>query len=384
MCVSSCTAINPDRAEDRRAQIRGWEKKESRRQRNFHGPKYCALSVTCCPGDLRPNYLTPCMDPASSAARWKLSSVLLSTAPTRSPSDKKKTSRTQPNPAIMDAATIEEMNKIRVAQGMKPLPVPGAEPDPVESQSDDGEEAPSTVETRQAQSYDNYNKAMEAEAAKRKREEKAAAVRKAREQAQRFAKLEGEGLGEGTDGGEMDAKAWLMGQKKRQKKIEKARKLEEELAAAEAAAAASVQYTAKDLAGIKVAHETSSFMDGDDQVLTLKDTAIGDDEDGDELENINLREQEKLQERLDLKKRRPGYDPNDDDVNGGILAQYDEEISGKPNKKFTLDIGGSFGDLADILGKPTDKTEKAQNVSLDDIVGKSASSRVPGFFKSLP
>ncbi|KAL6855167.1 hypothetical protein ACO1O0_006305 [Amphichorda felina] len=271
----------------------------------------------------------------------------------------------------MDAATIEETNRIRVSLGMKPLPVPGEAPKPAETNGSDSEEEPaSTVETRQAQSYANYQKAMEAGAANKRREEKVAAIRKARDQAQRLAKLEGEGLGESKDSGDLDAKAWLMGQKKRQKNIDKARKLEEELAAAEAAAAAAVQYTSKDLAGINVAHDTSAFLDGDDQVLTLKDTTIDEnEEEGDVLENINLRDQEKLVDRLDLKKKRPGYDPNDDDADGGILAQYDDEIHGKKSKKFTLDAGGSFAELADILDQPAGKGPKAQNVSLDDIVG---------------
>ena len=275
----------------------------------------------------------------------------------------------------MDASSIEEMNRIRVSLGMEPLPVPGAAAgDASASGSEDGEEAPSTVETRQAQSYDNYNKAMEAEAAKKKREEKAAAIRKARDQAQRFAQLEGEGLGDSKSGADVDAKSWLIGQKKRQKKIDKARKLEEELAAAEAEAAAAIQYTSKDLAGIKVAHDSSAFLDGDEQILTLKDTTINmDEEDGDELENLNIKEQENLAERLDLKKKRPGYDPNDDDAEGGILAQYDEEINGKKAKKFTLDAIGSR-ELADILDKPVEKHQKGENVSLDDIVGMLALS----------
>ena len=272
----------------------------------------------------------------------------------------------------MDAATIEETNRLRVSLGLKPLPVPGQAPKPAEARGSDSEEDPaSTVETRQAQAYENYQKAMEAEAAKKRREEKAAAVRKAREQAQRFAKLEGEGLAEGKGDADLDTKAWLMGQKKRQKKIDKARKLEEELAAAEAQAAAAIEYTSKDLAGINVAHDTSAFLDGDDQILTLKDTTIdANEEEGDVLENINLREQENLKDRLDLKKKRPGYNPNDDDdVNQGILAQYDEEINGKKTKKFTLGGDGSFGELADILDQPADKTQKPQNLSLDDIVG---------------
>ncbi|KAF4979539.1 hypothetical protein FZEAL_4307 [Fusarium zealandicum] len=274
----------------------------------------------------------------------------------------------------MDAATIEETNRIRISLGMKPLPVPGADnsyqPDPKDVDSDG--EVRSTLESREALAYDNYNKVIEAENAKRKREEKAAAVRKAREQAQRFAVLEGKGFGDVEEGGDVSAKDWLTGQKKRQKKIAKTRKLEEELAAAEAAAAAAVQYTSKDLAGIKVAHDTADFLDGDDQVLTLKDTTIGEnEEDGDELENLNMREAEKLSERLDLKKKKAAYDPNDDDEEGerSILAQYDDEIGGKKSKKFTLDVDGAIAELSDILDKPTEKARKLQSVSLDDIVG---------------
>ncbi|KAF4471453.1 U4 tri-snRNP-associated snu66 [Fusarium albosuccineum] len=275
----------------------------------------------------------------------------------------------------MDAATIEETNRIRISLGMKPLPVPGADnSNQTESKDVDSDgEAPSTLESRQAQAYDNYKKAMGAEESKRKREEKAAAVRKAREQAQRFAVLEGKGYGEADEGGDLSAKDWITGQKKRQKKIAKARKLEEELAAAEAAAAAAIQYTSKDLAGIKVAHDTADFLDGDDQILTLKDTKIEENEaDGDELENLNMREAEKLSERLDLKKKKPGYNPHDDEEEGerSILAQYDDEIGGKRGKKFTLDVDGAIAELSDILDKPVEKAKKIQSVNLDDIVGK--------------
>ncbi len=276
----------------------------------------------------------------------------------------------------MDAATIEEANRIRVSLGMKPLPVPGADTaqdrDSSDASDSDGEPPASTLETRQAQAYDNYASHMEAEAQKKKREERAAAIRKAREKAQRFAAIEGHGLGEADKAGELDTKSWLMGQKKRQKKIEKARKLEEELAAAEAAAAAAVQYTSKDLAGIKVAHDSSAFLEGNDQILTLKDTTIDEnEEEGDELENVDLRDQEKLSARLDLKKQRPGYNPNDDDDGErGILSQYDEEIDGKKTKKFTLDSDGAIAELSDILGQPAPKSNKLQSVSLDDVLGK--------------
>lgn len=274
----------------------------------------------------------------------------------------------------MDAATLEDTNRIRVSLGMKPLPVPGGSAPVAASATNEPDgEAPSTLESRQAQGYDNYKKIQDEEAAKKRREDKAAAIRKARDTAQRYAVLEGKGLGEADEGGDADAKAWLMGQKKRQKKIAKTRKLEEELAAAEAAAAAAVQYTSRDLAGIKVAHDSTSFLDGDEQILTLKDSTINENEEsGDELENLNMREAEKLSDRLDLKKKRPGYNPRDDgeDDEHGILSQYDDEIGLTKKKLFTLDAEGAIAELSDILDKPVDKAKKLQTVSLDDVVGK--------------
>ncbi|KAF5869676.1 putative dna binding protein sart-1 protein [Botrytis fragariae] len=267
---------------------------------------------------------------------------------------------------MADAISIEETNRIRASLGMKPLAVPGAA-GPIFKQAPSApvEDAGSTLESRQAEGYDNYRKLQEAEETKRKREAKAEAIKRARDTAKRFAKLEGKGLGEADDDGDLDAKAWLMKQKKRQKEIEKARKKEQELAEAEAAAAA--EYTAKDLAGVRVGHELDTFIEGEDQVLTLKDTTIDEnEEEGDELENLDLREREKLSDKLELKKKKPVYNPNDDDDSGDrkILAQYDEEIDGKRGKRFTLDGMGSTTEAATVNSASTSKS-KAKTFSLD-------------------
>lgn len=247
---------------------------------------------------------------------------------------------------MADALSIEQNNKIRVALGLKPLPVPGAEADDAtgpqfkdDASADNSDEEPaSTIETRQAQGYDNWKKLQDEADAKKKREEKNAAIKRARDIAQRNLKLQGATLGE-SDGADLDTKAWLMQSKKRSKKIEKerARKLAEELEERERAAA--TEYTAEDLAGIKVGHAIGDFEGGEDHILTLKDAAVDDDEEGDELEDINLVEKDKTTEKLELKKRKPVYDPTAE--NQGILAQYDEEIDGKKRKRFTLDAKGS-------------------------------------------
>ena len=272
---------------------------------------------------------------------------------------------------MADPATIEAMNKIRRAMGMNLLPVPGESAQTAAPESE--EDAMATLEGREGLAYDNYRKMQEAEQAKKKREERAAAVKKARDNAQRNTKLQGKGIADMYDDeDEMDTITWLKTQKKRQKKIEATRKLEEE----KAALAAKVEHTAEDLAGVKVAHDMASFLDGDDQVLTLKDTGVLENEDeGDELENLSLREQEQLHERLDLKKKKPVYDPNDMDETGerGILAQYDEEIGIKKKKAFTLDAIGNSEELADILAGPAQK-RRGQVVDLGTLANSLSSN----------
>ncbi|KAF2256748.1 hypothetical protein BU26DRAFT_28687 [Trematosphaeria pertusa] len=241
--------------------------------------------------------------------------------------------------------SVEEANKIRLSMGLAPLPVPGASAPsgPTFKHANEGgdsdDEPASTVETRQAAAYDNWKKLQDEQDAKKKREERIAAIQKARERAAGFAKLEGKGLAD--EGEEEDDLAWLKNAKKRQRKIAKAEQMQKEFEEQERQAAEARQYTEADLAGVKVGHEVDQFDDGEDQILVLKDTAV-DAEDDDELEAVALKEKEKLQERLDAKRRKHAYDPNDVDESGekSILAQYDEEIDGRKKKAFTLDGQG--------------------------------------------
>ncbi|KAI1913822.1 hypothetical protein LOZ65_005781 [Ophidiomyces ophidiicola] len=273
---------------------------------------------------------------------------------------------------MADALSIEQNNKIRVALGLKPLPVPGASEDregPVFKQtkgdgdSSSAEDEPgSTLESRIAQGYDNWKRLQDGEDAKKKRQARNDAIRRAREAAQRITKLEGKGLGEADDAS-LDTKSWLMQHKKKQKKIEKARaqKLVEELAEREMAA----EYTSKDLAGVKVAHEIGQF-DEEEQILTLKDTNIDEDEEeDDELENINLRDSEKTKKRIELKKKKTAYDPNDYDGSRSILAQYDEEIDGKKRSHFTLDAKDISPEEREAQRQSVASKLKATAITLD-------------------
>lgn len=269
---------------------------------------------------------------------------------------------------MADAVSIEQNNKIRAALGLKPLPVPGAvataESDDDDSSglsSDEEEDPASTLESRQAQAGANWQKIQDEAEAKRKREERNAAIKKARDQAQRDKKLAGTTLGESADV-DMDTKTWLQQSKKRQKKIEKERalKLAAELEERERVA----EYSAAELSGIRVGHEVGDFEGGTDHVLTLKDTTIDEnEEEGDELENLDLREKERTTEQLELKKRKPAYDPTAE--NSGILAQYDEEIDGKKRKRFTLDAQGATTEEREAKRQEVSNQLKKNVISLD-------------------
>jgi U4/U6.U5 tri-snRNP-associated protein 1 len=256
---------------------------------------------------------------------------------------------------------IEAANRLRVAMGLKPMPVPGAGPIFKESKDGSEEEPASTLETRMAVAEENYKKSHNEAAAKVKRAAQKEAIKKARDAAMRDVKLTGKSLGD--DDGDVDTATWIRQQAKRQKRIDKARRLEEELAAREK----EIEYTASDLAGVKVGHELNQIEAGSEQVLTLKDAIIGDESEDDELENMDLRESERQNERLELKKRKPVYNPNDFDETGEkkILAHYDEEIDGKQRHLFTLDGQGSTREQANQVEEDAEKQSKGVTISLD-------------------
>lgn len=270
---------------------------------------------------------------------------------------------------MTDSISIEETNKIRVAIGLKPLPVPGGGPVFKAAKDEDSsseEEQGSTLESRQAQGYDNWKKLQDQADAKAQREAKNEAIKKARDAARKYAKLEGKGLGDVDDVTELDTKTWLIQQKKRQKKLEreKLKRLEKELAERDQIAG----HTAEDLAGVKVGHELGDFEEGGEQVLTLKDTTIDEnEEEGDELENLDLKERERLGEKLELKKKKPVYNPNDVDESGeqSLLKHYDEAIDGKKQKRFTLDGQGTTTERREAMKLTVEGKLKAQPISLD-------------------
>ena len=211
--------------------------------------------------------------------------------------------------------------------------------------SDDSEddEPASTLDTREAAASSNWQRLQNDQAAKRSREAKIATLKKARDTSKRFAKLEGKGLGDVDDAGDLDARSWLKSQSKRQKKIEAERAERTAREQEERERVASINYTSSDLIGVQVAHEIDDFEEAEgEQILTLKDKNIGDEEDDDdELEAREIVDRENLSKKLDLKKKKPVYDVHAENVDGEkkLLAQYDEDTDRK--RKFKLDGSGN-------------------------------------------
>lgn len=268
----------------------------------------------------------------------------------------------------MENFDIDAINKQRVSLGLAPIPVPAASDGPVFKDAKDAslaEEAASTLDSRQAAAGENWRKLHEEQLAKQERLKRKDAAMKARDAAQRQKQFVGKTLGE--DDENLDTRTWLMQQRKRQKKIEKAERLAAELAAREQQA----QYTPADLKGVRVGHEIGEFGVGTEQILTLKDQIIGEESEEDELENVELRAKERLREKLEAKKRKPAYNPNNDDGMGEtkILAQYDEEIEGKKRHQFTLDGHGRTVEQLRQIAEDSKVRSSGVKISLAAIMG---------------
>lgn len=268
----------------------------------------------------------------------------------------------------MEGFDFDAINKQRLSLGLAPIPVPGASDGPVFKEAKDGspaEEPASTLESRQAAANENWRKLHEEQLAKGERLKRKEAAMKARESALRQKQFVGKTLGEEDEN--LDTRTWLIQQRKRQKKIEKAERLAAELAAREQ----QVQYTSADLKGVRVGHELGEFDAGTEQILTLKDQIIGEESEEDELENIEIRAKERLQKKLESKKRKPAYDPNDDDGMGEkkILAQYDEEIEGEKRHQFTLDGRGRTVEELQQIADDSKVQSTGIKISLAAIIG---------------
>jgi U4/U6.U5 tri-snRNP-associated protein 1 len=136
----------------------------------------------------------------------------------------------------------------------------------------------------------------------------------------------------------------------------------------------SSSYNSKDLQGIKVGHDIENFVEERQVILTLRDQEVLTDE-GDELINVNMVDDEKYKKNLELRRQDPrnyGYDVYEEQYNEfgefigrGMLSKYDDEIIGPKTKKFT--IGESKEIIVEKRRKALEIKAKLQNKRLENL-----------------
>ncbi|RHY13082.1 hypothetical protein DYB36_002989 [Aphanomyces astaci] len=230
--------------------------------------------------------------------------------------------------------TIDETNKLRISMGLKPLRLTNAS----------------------KEKEVNLSKSREDVAEEARQKALTDALAKSKQKRQFTEKLKGQSLGETlkqADGGRASALDWV-----RQSRTKKA-------AAPASSAPSASTYGAADLKGLTVAHDARAFDEGDEVILTLKDQRVLTDDrndvndGGDELENVDMRDEDRRLEREARLKRASGpvYSGFDDDEFTTILgpkkatkkpvrllAQYDEDedmAALREANKFALSDTGS-------------------------------------------
>ncbi|XP_062604721.1 U4/U6.U5 tri-snRNP-associated protein 1-like, partial [Saccostrea cucullata] len=242
--------------------------------------------------------------------------------------------------------SIEETNRIRAKLGLKPLDV-GSE----KKQTDEG-----FLITKEGDVHKPAMSLTEKKETEKLKEriQKMKDKRKIKDQLGKVKTL-------GESDSEDDTTAWVKKSRQKQKEKELAEKRAKQLMELDEAFGLEdivkeefkdnkKEYTSKDLRGLKVEHSVDRFKDGQSIILTLQDKGVLDEDEGDTLVNVNLVDDEKAEKNVELKKKKPDYNPYDTgDVDEfgmfkpkNVLDKYDEEIEGVRREKFELGSGGKY------------------------------------------
>jgi len=246
-----------------------------------------------------------------------------------------------------ESLSIEETNKLREKLGLKPL------------KSDSEPKKEKTAEDNYKEYKDTLKSETEAKEIKNR-------IDKAKEKRLLASKLKGKTLADVSDD-EDDAASWVLKQKqmaeKRAKEAEESEKrIEKE--------SKQQEYKSENLKGLKIAHDVNDIQTGEVKILTLKDsTILENEEEGDELESIQIVEQNKLKENLDRKKKKTVYTGVDDDEftpdgmpkKKSLLPQYDDVLNGSEKKMVFIGDSGEVEASNDQDGEEN----RGQAISLD-------------------
>ena len=142
----------------------------------------------------------------------------------------------------------------------------------------------------------------------------------------------------------------------------------------------TIKYRSSDLKGLKIGHGMGGFMEGEQQILTLKDREVLDEETEETLENPTMVDQDRANKNMEMRSVRPGVQDPFDNAQlelegiesalrgerqaGNILSKYDEEISGVKTQSFYLADNGQIDPESSLM------QESRQRESLLSQLGK--------------
>ncbi|PSR75548.1 hypothetical protein PHLCEN_2v9028 [Hermanssonia centrifuga] len=252
--------------------------------------------------------------------------------------------------SMEESISLEETNKIRISLGLKPL-------------TDD--KGPSDDKEKQAE--DNYTRQREKELKEKESKEIQDRIAKVRNKRELNAKLKGTTLGDAEDDVD-DTLKWIKRNKKKEKEL--ARKRQEELEHMDKVF--QEDYSEKDLAGLKVSHDFEGMEEGEQRILTLKDSRILENEE-DELQNIDMAEDEQNKKNQELKIKRRDYTGYDDDefapgnegMKRSLLSKYDEFLEGSKETGFRLGSSSSTTKVSRAANEDTSTSVKKALLSID-------------------
>ncbi|KAL5526607.1 hypothetical protein ACEPAF_8331 [Sanghuangporus sanghuang] len=247
-----------------------------------------------------------------------------------------------------ESISLEETNKIRISLGLKPL-------------TDD--KAPADSKEKEAE--ENFAKKREEEEKEREKRRLQDKIAKVKNKRELNASLKGATLGD-ADVDTDNTLKWIKKAKKREKELARKRMVELEDMDKQFQ---GDEYTEKDLEGLKVAHDLEELREGEDRILTLKDSRILENEE-DELMDVELAESERAKKNNELKIKKRDYKGYDDEefnegqagVRRSILAKYDEDLEGSKETGFRL--GSNLPRKSAQLKEEQEKAAAAVNKSL--------------------
>ena len=277
--------------------------------------------------------------------------------------------------------SIDETNKLRIKLGLKPLSLDDQNKEKQKEDDQSGkktfidkdtnqefEHAPAKNLTEQREQKD-FKQKLEEQREKRRLAEKIRQVKTIAEQ-------ESDSESESTD-------VWVQKLKQKQEAAMKAKLFEEmdQQFLTETEPIKTKKYTSSNLKGLRVEHDQTKFMEGQEIILTLKDKNIikgtgvnlelDEEDDADVLVNVNLLDDERASKNVDNKKKKPDYKPYDEfDEDGNfkpniILDKYDEELNGEQKKSFRLGAKGMYDASDDKLIKKLEDEHKTKAIKLD-------------------